>query len=140
LAVFEKKENPDMSATWQPRPDRPEAGPLVHRRLDDEIARLQGEPAWRDGDRNAITLTKGAGLRLVLTALRQGAALNEHRAPAAATLHVVSGRMMLRAAGQALELGSGDVVTMEAGLVHAAEALTDTVFLLTLVERERPER
>lgn len=129
-----------MSATRQPRPDRPEAGPFVHRRLDEEVARLQGEPAWRDGDRNAITLTKGAGLRLLLTALRQGAALNEHRAPAAATLHVISGRMRLRAAGQVLELGSGDVVTMEAGLAHAAEALADTVFLLTIAEHERPDR
>jgi len=123
-----------MSRTWQPRPDRPEPGPLVHRRLAEEVARLQAEPAWREGDRNAITLTKQAGLRLVLTALRQGALLQEHRASGAASLHVLSGRMTLRVDDRPLELGPGDVVTMEADLRHSAEALADTVFLLTLAE------
>jgi quercetin dioxygenase-like cupin family protein len=124
-----------MSRTRPPRSDRPEDGPVVHRRLAEEAARLQAEPAWRDGDRNAITLTKRVGLRLVLTALRQGASLQEHRAPAAATLHVLSGRMVLRVGDPPLELGPGDVVSMEAGLAHSAEALADTVFLLTLAEK-----
>lgn len=124
-----------MSGTWQPRPDRPEDGPVVHRRLDEEVARLQAEPAWREGDRNAITLTKRVGLRLVLTALRRGAALQEHHAPAPATLHVLSGRMVLRVGDSPLEMGPGDLVTMEAGLTHSAEALADTVFLLTLAEK-----
>jgi quercetin dioxygenase-like cupin family protein len=123
-----------MSAKWEARPDRPEAGPFVHVRLTDEVERLKSEPAWRDGDRNAITLTKRAGLRLVLTALRQGAVLREHRAPTAATLHVLTGRMVLRVGDRPLPLGPGDVVTMEPGLAHAGEALDDTVFLLTLVE------
>jgi quercetin dioxygenase-like cupin family protein len=123
-----------MSGAWQPRPDRPEAGPLVHRNLAEEVGRLQAEPAWREGDRNAITLTKRAGLRLVLTTLRQGAVLREHRAPAAASLHVLSGRMILRVADGPVELGPGDIVTMEAGLAHTAEALADTIFLLTLAE------
>jgi quercetin dioxygenase-like cupin family protein len=123
-----------MSGAWQPRPDRPETGPLVHRNLAEEVGRLQAEPAWREGDRNAITLTKRAGLRLVLTTLRQGAVLREHRAPAAASLHVLSGRMILRVADGPVELGPGDIVTMEAGLAHTAEALADTIFLLTLTE------
>jgi quercetin dioxygenase-like cupin family protein len=127
----------DMTEPWSPRTERPQAGPHVSLRLADEIERLQREPGWRDGDRNAITLTRGVGLRLVLTALRQGAALQEHRAPAAATVHVLSGRLALRAAGEPLELGPGDVVVMEAGLAHAAEALADSVFLLTLAEGER---
>lgn len=81
-----------MASTWEPRPDRPEAGPFVHTRLSEDIERLKVEPAWREGDRNAITLTKRAGFRLVLTTLRRGAALREHRTPTAATLHLLSGR------------------------------------------------
>jgi quercetin dioxygenase-like cupin family protein len=113
-----------MSRPWQPRPDRPEAGPLVHRRLAEEVARLQAEPAWREGDRNAITLTKGPGLRLVLTALRQGAALQEHRAPAAATLHVLSGRMVLRTAAGAARAGTGGVVMAVARPAGVLAAMT----------------
>jgi quercetin dioxygenase-like cupin family protein len=116
------------------RRDRPETGPYVHNRLLEEVERLKGEAAWRDGDRNAITLTKTIGLRLVLTVLRKGAVLREHRAPSAATVHVISGRMVLRVGDQSLELGPGEVVTMEPGLTHAGEARADSAFLLTLVE------
>jgi|SRR5689334_20175808 quercetin dioxygenase-like cupin family protein len=123
-----------MTEGQHARQDRPKAGPFVHSRLLEEVERLKTEPAWRDGDRNAITLTKGAGLRLVLTIVRQGAILREHRAPAAATLHVISGGMVLRVGDQSLELGPGDVVAMEPSLTHAAEARADTAFLLTLAE------
>lgn len=60
-----------MTLEPQARRDRPQAGPFVHNRLLEEVERLKTEPAWRDGDRNAITLTT-TGLRLVLTVLRQG--------------------------------------------------------------------
>ena len=126
-----------MTERRQPRADRPEAGPFVHHRLAEEVERLKTEPDWHDGDRNAITLTKRPGLRLVLTVLRQGAALREHRAPAAATLHVISGRMVVRVGDRSLDLGPGEVVTMEPGLTHAGEARADTAFLLTLVEGGR---
>jgi quercetin dioxygenase-like cupin family protein len=122
-----------VTQTRRPRPDRPEIGPFVHNHLAKEIERLKTEPPWHDGDRNAITLTKRVGLTLVLTVLRQGAVLREHRAPTAVALHVISGRMALRVGEQSLELGPGDVVTMEPGLVHAGEARADTAFLLTLV-------
>lgn len=95
-----------MTQTRQPRPDRPEADPFVHNRLAEEVERLKTEPAWHDGDRNAITLTKRAGLTLVLTALRQGAVPRGHRAPSAATLHVISGRMILRVGDRSLELAT----------------------------------
>ena len=123
-----------MTPMQQPRPDRPETGPFVHTRLADEVDRLRNEPAWHDGDRNAITLTKHAGLTIVLTVLRQGAVLREHRAPTAATLHVISGRLAVRVGDRSLDLGPGEVVVMEAGLTHAGDALADTAFLLTLVE------
>ena len=60
--------------------------------------------------------------------------LREHRATSAATLHVIAGRMVVRAADRSLELGPGDVVIMEPGLTHAVEAVADTALLLTLVE------
>jgi hypothetical protein len=60
-----------MTLEPQARRDRPQAGPFVHNRLLEEVERLKTETAWRDGDRNAITLTT-TGLRLVLTVLCQG--------------------------------------------------------------------
>lgn len=123
-----------MSQARSPRPDRPEAGPFVHSRLHEEVERLKTEPTWHDGDRNSITLTRRSGLTLVLTVLRAGAVLREHRAPTAATLHVISGRLIVRVGDRLLELGPGEVVTMEPRLTHAAEARSDTALLLTLAE------
>jgi len=123
-----------MTPAPSPRPDRPVAGAVASVDLASELERLKRERTWTDGDRNAITLVKGAGLTLVLTALRGGAVLREHRAPAAATLHVLEGRMALRADGRSFDLAPGAVVTMEAGLPHTAEAFEDTAFLLTIVE------
>jgi hypothetical protein len=51
-----------MSEKDQARRDRPKAGPFVQNRLREEIERLETARAWRDGDRNAITLTKGTDL------------------------------------------------------------------------------
>ena len=118
------------------RQDRPQTGPFVHSRLVEEVERLKSEPAWRDGDRNAITLTKSVGLRLVVTILRRGATLREHRGPGATTLHVISGALALRVGDRPLELGPGEVVVMEPGLRHGGEARADTAFLLTLAEVE----
>jgi quercetin dioxygenase-like cupin family protein len=123
-----------MAHTSHARPDRPESGSFVLNHLPREIERLEAEPAWQDGDRNAITLTKRVGLRLVLTVLREGAVLHEHRAPTAVTLHVISGLLVLRVGDESLELGPGEVVTMQPGVTHAGEARADTAFLLTLAE------
>lgn len=50
---------------------------------------------------------------------------------------MISGRMILRVGDRSLDLGPGEVVTMEPGLTHAGEAKADTAFLLTLVEPSR---
>jgi quercetin dioxygenase-like cupin family protein len=123
-----------MTPTSHARADRPESGSLVHNHLLREIERLKAEPAWQDGDRNAITLTKRVGLRLVLTVLRQGAVLHEHRAPTAVTLHVISGLLALRVGDESVALGPGEVVTMQPDVTHAGEARAETAFLLTLAE------
>ena len=123
-----------MGQAPPPRRHRPETGPFVHSRLDEEVERLKTEPAWHHGDRNSITLTKRSELTLVLTLLRAGAVLREHRAPTAVTLHVISGRLIVRVADRSFELGPGEIVTMEPRLTHAAEARLDTAFLLTLAE------
>ncbi len=123
-----------MPETWQPRSDRPQTvAPILHVRVDAEIERLQREETWRTGDRNAITLTKERTLRVVLTVLKAGAKLHEHQAAGALTLQVIRGRLAFRAAGQALELGPGEVIVLGAAVEHEVEALAESAFLLTLV-------
>ena len=122
-----------MSDHREARSARPVSTGLSDYRLDDEIARLKGEPNWSPGKRNAITLSKGP-LRVVLVVLKKGARLEEHRARGPMTLQVLSGLIRFRAVETSLELASGQLVVLESVLSHDVEALADAALLLTLVE------
>ncbi|MFG3241864.1 cupin [Streptomyces sp. NPDC088190] len=82
--------------------------------------------------RSAHRLLHEEPLRQTVIALTSGSALDEHNAPAAASLQVLRGRVRLTAA-------SGDVVLSAGGLQpipqerHGLLALEDSVVLLTAV-------
>ncbi|HEY9340670.1 MAG TPA: hypothetical protein VIQ23_03750, partial [Hanamia sp.] len=52
--------------------------PLVSIDLIDFIKTIKEEPAWKNKDRNAITVYKTNGLRMVLMAMRKDAVLARH--------------------------------------------------------------
>jgi quercetin dioxygenase-like cupin family protein len=118
--------------TERARPDRPAAGPVFHARLGEQVERLRQEPAWRAGDRNAITLVKTPALSLVLLALKEGARLHEHRAEGSLAVQVVSGSVRVDAGGRRVELAPGEVLVLEPGLEHALEAVRESAVLLTI--------
>ena len=89
-----------MVDEWKARPDRPIAVPLLHVRPAEQLERLRAEATWRTSGRDAITLTKEPGLRLVLLLLGKGTRIPEHQAAGPLTLHVLSGSMMFRAGGR----------------------------------------
>ena len=111
-------------------------GASLHFDLHAEAAQLHYERGFRETDRGANTLVSTPALRLVLTALRQGARLQEHQAPSHVAIQVVSGRLRVHAGADDLELPAGHVLVLEPGLRHDAEALEDSVFLLTVAGRE----
>jgi quercetin dioxygenase-like cupin family protein len=87
---------------------------------------------WRGSGRHARTLIKDAEMRAVLIALRPGARLEEHHAPGRITIHTIEGRLTVRAAGQAVDLPAGHVLTLGRVIPHDVEALEDSAFLLTI--------
>jgi len=58
-----------------------------------DCLRAAGKATWRAGDRNAITLTKEATLRVVLIAMKKGAKLREHQASGPITIQAASGSL-----------------------------------------------
>jgi quercetin dioxygenase-like cupin family protein len=108
---------------------------VFHARLGEQLERLRQEPAWRAGDRNAITLVKTPALSLVLLAVKEGARLQEHRAEGSLTVQVVSGSVRVEAGGRRIELAPGEVLVLEAGLEHALEAVRESAVLLTIAGR-----
>jgi quercetin dioxygenase-like cupin family protein len=103
----------------------------------DALAREQLEAARRSSAARAATTVVGGHervLRQTLIALLADATLDEHENPGEATLYVVSGRVVLRAGGDAWEARTGDLVEVPPAR-HDLQAVEDSVVLLTAVPR-----
>jgi quercetin dioxygenase-like cupin family protein len=114
------------------RPAHELQGPVTVLNLLEEAATLRGEPTWQQSDRNAKTFVKASDLRLVLTTLKQGAILKEHRAPGSAVVQTLSGRIRLRLPDQSVDLPAGALVVLEPNLPHDVEALEESAFAITI--------
>jgi len=97
------------------------------------IAReLMGEAgASGTAARAARTIVARHGLRTTLIALRNGHQLAQHDSPGAATLFVVEGDVLLRAASREWRLTANDVISVPPQR-HSLLAETDAVVLLTV--------
>ena len=130
---------PDRPSTRPPdvEPDRrrPHAGPVVSPFLEfdlnAEIDRLHADSTWSTG-RNARTLVRYESFRVVLTALRSGVRIAEHRTDGRISIQVVHGHLRLNAAGRSFDLRTGGLVSLDHSEPHDLEAIEDSAFLLTI--------
>jgi quercetin dioxygenase-like cupin family protein len=72
-------------------------------------------------------------LRQTLMALTAGTTLAEHESPGEATVHVLSGRMRIRAGQDSWDGRNGDLIVIPPAR-HDLHALEDTVVLLTVAK------
>lgn len=107
------------------------ASPFLEFDLAAEVDRLRLESTWQTG-RNARTLIKYNDLRVVLTALRSGIRVPEHKTDGRISVHLLSGHVRLNAVGRAFDLRPGSLVALDQGEPHDLEALEDSTFLLTI--------
>lgn len=110
-------------------------GPALHFDVADEVEGLQGEPAWERFDRNARTLVKDGGFRVVLTTLKPGATLEEHRVTARVMVQTVRGHLRVHLSEPdvvAIDLPAGHLAVLQPGITHRVEALEESAFLLTV--------
>jgi quercetin dioxygenase-like cupin family protein len=113
------------------RSPQPLESPILSFDLDGEIKRLREENAWQAG-RNSKTLVKHADLRLVLTVLKSGTRLHEHKAAGRISVQAVAGHIQMHVQGQVFDLPCGHLLALERALPHDVEALEDSAFLLTI--------
>jgi quercetin dioxygenase-like cupin family protein len=114
------------------RPPRQVAAAVLSFDLAAELQSLRQEPSWRDGSRNARTLVKEGELRVVLTAMKAGSRLREHRSSGAVSVQTLEGRLRLEISGQVVELPAGCLLALEPDVPHDVEALEESAFLLTV--------
>jgi quercetin dioxygenase-like cupin family protein len=107
------------------------ASPFLEFDLAAEVDRLRLESTWHAGQ-NSRTLIKYDDFRVVLTAVRSGTHISEHRTDGRISIHMLSGHLRLNAVGRAFDLRPGSLVALDQGESHALEALEDSTFLLTI--------
>ena len=96
------------------------------------IKRIKQESTWKDSDRNAVTVFKTNGMRLVLVALHVGAELKTHTVDGIISVQVIDGKMKFNADNRSVDLNTGQMLALHKGIPHSVLAIEETIFLLTL--------
>ena len=116
---------------------RPEGGrlmdaPLVSIDIPEFINQLRAEVTWQNSDRNAITVFKTNGLRIVLIALHERAVMQEHIAEGMISVQVLEGEIIFSTDDQSVVIRKGQMIALHKRLAHSVKGIKESVFLLTL--------
>ena len=116
----------------RPEGDRSLDAALVAIDLPAFVKQIKEESTWKEGDRNAITVFKTNGLRIVLIALHKGAEMPTHTADGIISVQVLEGQMQFNTEWRSVELSNGQMLALHERIPHSVLALKETIFLLTL--------
>ncbi|MEO5583376.1 MAG: cupin domain-containing protein [Saprospiraceae bacterium] len=116
----------------RPQGDRIVDAPLVQINLPFFIEQIRKEKPWTDSDRNAITVFKTNGMRIVLIALHKGAEMSKHSAEGLISIQVLEGQIIFSTDERSVEMGKGEMLALHVGIPHSVKATEETIFLLTL--------
>ena len=116
----------------RPEGERLLDAPLVHMDLREFTKTIKSEKAWKEKDRNAITIYKTDGMRMVLIALHKNAILERHAANGVISIQVLEGEIEFSTDAQSLNLREGQAVALHKDLQHIVKGLKESVILLTL--------
>ncbi len=125
-------EKSNEATTLRPQGDRTMDAPLVTIDLSSFTKQIRGEKAWKDSDRNAITVFKTDGMRIVLIALHKDAEMKKHTADGMISIQVLEGQILFTTEEQSVELGQGEMLALHENVPHSVLAKKETIFLLTL--------
>jgi len=96
------------------------------------LKQVKAEDTWRSSSRNAMTLMKSRGQRIVLIALHGKTEIPMHHADGQLSLQVLQGSLRVRTDTQVVTLKKGELLALHAEIPHAIEAVRESAFLLTL--------
>jgi len=126
------EEKSNEATAKRPQGDRMLDAKLVNIDLNSLVEQVRTEEQWVNSDRNAITVFKTDGMRIVLIALHKGAEMARHTANGMISVQVLEGEMLFNTDEQPVELSKGQMLALHKGIPHSVLAKEETIFLLTL--------
>ena len=94
--------------------------------------KLMEEAHSATSGRASLTLAHGDEMTLVLVALKAETTLEDHSAPAAATVITLSGNIIFTTSGEKVTLEQGEAIAFTADVFHAVYASEDSAFLIVI--------
>lgn len=100
--------------------------------LHEEMIPLLQRVRGNKSKRTAKTLVKEGPLRVVMVALDEGGALEEHSVAGPFAVQCLLGRARMKIEGRSEELRPGTMLIVDSGVKHDLEAIEPSVLLLTI--------
>jgi quercetin dioxygenase-like cupin family protein len=118
---------------------RPEGGrlmdaPVVPVNVPEFIRQIKNEPAWKKSDRNAMTIYKTNGMRIVLIALHEDAVMEKHTTNGIVSVQVLDGEITFNTGDNSIVLRKGEIIALHRNVPHSVAATKESVFLLTVAD------
>jgi quercetin dioxygenase-like cupin family protein len=109
--------------------------------LENELRLFRDELA-KAPERIGRTLVKDGPLRVTLVGIRADGGMREHRAAGPVTIHVLEGEIEVTAADRRWPLRAGELLALDAGVVHAVTSKPGAIFPLTVMhgDGDRPSK
>lgn len=94
--------------------------------------KLMAEAESATSGRASLTLARGDELTVILVALKANNALEEHPAPAAATVIMLSGSIIFTTNADKITMEQGEGVAFTGDVLHSVYASEDSAFLVAI--------
>lgn len=118
------------------RPDPLEPGSSPSFDLRSLATELLAEPGVESSGRSAVTLVSHPGLTVLLTALKEGGSLAEHRAPGPTAITCVVGRVTFDTENGEEEVVAGSAIAFSPKELHSVRAKEDSAILIVIGPNE----
>ena len=94
--------------------------------------KLMAEAKSATSGRSSLTLARGDEMTVILVALKANSVLEEHPAPAAATVIMLSGSIIFTTHSDKTTMEQGEGVTFTGDVLHSVYANEDSAFLVVI--------
>lgn len=113
-------------------PDRLLDDTLITFDLPEVLEKLKQGDTWQVAERNAITLLKSKGMRIILIALHEQAEINFHQSGNAISVQIIEGTINFKTENQSVTVSKGGLLTCNEDVMHTLIALEQSAVLLTI--------
>jgi quercetin dioxygenase-like cupin family protein len=105
---------------------------FIEMNLDELIKQSKNESAWATTDRNTTIIFRSETMRIVLIGLRGNAELKPHKTNGVISLQALEGRLVFSTEERSTEMGKGQMIALNANILHSVRAINESWFLLTI--------